>query len=115
MERFRFEFSIDEVTHTCRIELVSGPCIEDGVSAWGHPDYESVLEKLYKEIEDRKLEHVFGVHDFSADESDNLIGFTTYEVVPLKRAKELISVWKEILVAAGFKLGKTKWTKMKQE
>jgi len=110
VEKFRFEFDIDNATHTCRIELVSGPCIEDGVRGWNHPDYGDLCEKLDKEIKDRRLEHVFGVHDFSADESDNLIGYDTYEVDTLKRAEELVAIWKEILVAAGFKLGAEKWT-----
>jgi len=66
--------------------------------------------KLFEEIEDRKLEYDFGVHDVGY--SDELFGFNSYEV-KYDKISELLQIWKDILTSLGLETGE--WNMVEEE
>lgn len=67
---------------------------------------EELTDRLQAEIDRRRLEYNYGVHDFSGQIKGAKYewGYNTYEV---ERGKidELIAIWVEILTTHGFEVG----------
>ncbi len=54
-----------------------------------------------------KWEFIYGIHDWSTENRDEIIGYTSYEVQP-EQINKLIEEWRILLVKAGYSIGKTK-------
>jgi len=86
-----------------RIPLLDGPCLTAD-----NDIYDEVLDHLCEEINTRKLEHIFGVHDFSTCGEEELIGYSSYEVAD-EDWERLIGIWRLILHDLGYALGETEY------
>jgi hypothetical protein len=96
MKQFVFR---DEITgKKYVIPIISGPDIDE----------DFFYDKVIPEIEKRKLESRYGIHDYNTAGEDEVLGFTTYEVGQGYTEggwDGLMGEWKEILVRLGFEVG----------
>jgi hypothetical protein len=100
MKKFVFRDQLTGMKYI--IPLLDGPVM----------DSNQLLDSFYynrimPEIESRNLEIKYGIHDFNTESDDELFGFTSYEIETPEAWKELMLIWRDILVLLGYKIGET--------
>jgi len=92
---FVFEFHFpDDTSRRCELPI-----------RWIMPEDEDFVERLYDEIDVRRLETRFGIHDFNTNQTDDIniyeaIGYTSYEV-DKNKVSALLKEWEQILTKLG--------------
>jgi hypothetical protein len=100
--KFQFDLSAGEIEYleTWGIPIYDGPCMDGDL-----PEFDEVIDKIQEQLDAKRLEYDYGVHDISFSKEDLCLwGYTTYEVTADK-IESLMNIWHGIWESLGYKVG----------
>jgi len=100
---FKFQFDLNyggqQRIETWGIPIYDGPSMDSRSSR-----FDEIIDKIQEQLDYKRLEYDYGVHDISFNSKDDLWGYTTYEVTADKIVS-LMNIWHDIWESWGYKVG----------